>query len=136
MSCLSLLIPKLMVIGVSQCFPAMNMLYVGQFNPLNYSSLPFPSHPRYSAAFSTYHYVLYLHRCELFWFCWLSLSFPFPPPPISIVYSTISNILYLRCVYEHICFCVYIYLSDLFLNSASHKVSGCGQNVNKFIARM
>jgi hypothetical protein len=45
--------------GVSQCVPAMSILYFGQINPH-----PFPSIPHYSTAFNTYHYALYLLRCN------------------------------------------------------------------------
>jgi hypothetical protein len=46
---------------------------------------PLPSTHYYSAAFSTYHYVIYLHGCEVFQYCWLSFSFSFLPPSSSIV---------------------------------------------------
>jgi hypothetical protein len=45
---------------------------------LPYPFLPIPYY--FLPAFSTHHYVFYLHRCEVFWYCWLSFSFPFPPP--------------------------------------------------------
>jgi hypothetical protein len=81
-SCLSLLIPKSMVKGVSQCIPAVNVLYFGPFNPMHYSSLPLPSNPsHYSTTFNTYHYILYRHRCNVFQYCWLSLSIFFPSSP-------------------------------------------------------
>jgi hypothetical protein len=46
---------------------------------LLWSVLPFPLFsltsslppPHYSTAFNTYRYILYLHRCDLFWYCWL-----------------------------------------------------------------
>jgi hypothetical protein len=42
-SCLSLLIPKSMSKGISQCISAVNMLYFGWFNPFSLNpSLPFP----------------------------------------------------------------------------------------------
>jgi hypothetical protein len=54
-----LLIPKSMVKGVSQCIPAMSILYFGQFNPFLCSPLPLPSHPTiFSTAFNTYCYIL------------------------------------------------------------------------------
>jgi hypothetical protein len=80
--CLSLLILKSMFKGISQCFPAMSICYFGQFNPFHYSPLPFPTTPHYSTAFNIYHYILYLHRCYIFWYCWHSvILFSIPSSP-------------------------------------------------------
>jgi hypothetical protein len=72
-SCLSFLVPKSMFKEVSQCIPAASTLYFGQINPFHYSPLPFSPIPHYSTAFNTYHYIIYLHRCYTFWFCWCSI---------------------------------------------------------------
>jgi hypothetical protein len=45
---------------------------------------PFPSTPHFSTFFSTYHHILYLHRCYVLCYCWCSFSFPFPPSLSSI----------------------------------------------------
>jgi hypothetical protein len=41
----------------------------------------------------------------------LSFSFPFPPPPSSIVLLQ-THFTY-KFVYDQVCFCIYVYLSDL-----------------------
>jgi hypothetical protein len=51
---------------VSQCIPAVSMLYFDQFNPFCFFPLPFSPTPHYSTAFSTYCYVLCLHRYNAF----------------------------------------------------------------------
>jgi hypothetical protein len=71
---LSLLIPKSMFQGVSRCFHTVSTLHFGQFNPFHCSPLPFPPIPHYSTAFNTYCFILYLHRCNVFRYCWLSHS--------------------------------------------------------------
>jgi hypothetical protein len=68
----SLFIPKSMFKGVSQCIPAVNIFYLGRFNPsatLPYHFPPIPS--QYSTAFCTYHYDIYLQRCNASQYCLL-----------------------------------------------------------------
>jgi hypothetical protein len=79
-SCPLLFIPKSVFKGSSQCVPAMSILYFGPFNPFHCSPSSLPSHPHYSAAFSTHPYVLYLHKCDVLWYYWCSIilfSFPY-----------------------------------------------------------
>jgi hypothetical protein len=83
---LSLLIPKSMFKGVSQCTPTVNILHFDQFNHLCYSPLPHLSLPAYLAALSSCFYVFYLSRYEICWYCWLSLAFAFCPSLCSIVH--------------------------------------------------
>jgi hypothetical protein len=56
-----LLIFKLTFKGLSQCMPTVGVLYFSPFNPFHYSVLPLYLPPRFSVAFSTHPYVLYLH---------------------------------------------------------------------------
>jgi hypothetical protein len=51
---------------------------------------PIPLCPYYSTAFSVFHYIIYIHRCSIFWYHSLSfILFPFSPPLNSF---TITNI--------------------------------------------
>jgi hypothetical protein len=61
--CLSLLILNLMFKEVSQCISNVSILYFGPFKPSITLPYPFPPTPHFSTAFSTYSYILYLHRC-------------------------------------------------------------------------
>jgi hypothetical protein len=104
---------------VSWCIPAVNILNFGQFNPLCYSSLFFPSppHPHYSTAFNTSHYDHYLHRCNSFQYRWLSLfSFPFSFKCHRIVLLLQTCSTY-KCVYDHVyfwyIFILWIYLPNM-----------------------
>jgi hypothetical protein len=53
-SYLSVLIPKSMSKGISQCIPTANMLYFGQFNFFHYSLLFLPFHP---PLFNSFQYI-------------------------------------------------------------------------------
>jgi hypothetical protein len=79
----------------SWCIPAVNILNFGQYNPSATLPYPFSSTPYYSTAFNTYHYVFCLHRCNAFWYCWLSFSFPFPHPQVPQSSSAITNMFYI-----------------------------------------
>jgi hypothetical protein len=70
--CLSLLISKSMFKGVSWCIPAVSILYFCPFIPVHSSILPLPSRLPFSAAFNTYPYILYLHRCFVLWYWFFS----------------------------------------------------------------
>jgi hypothetical protein len=51
-----------------------SVLYFVQFNPFHYFPLSLPSSaPHYSTAFNTYHFILYLHRCNIFWYFYIGL---------------------------------------------------------------
>jgi hypothetical protein len=79
--------------GVSQCVPAVRILNYDLFNPLCYSPLPLSSFPHYSTAFSTYPYVLYLHRCNAFQYCWLCIIlFTLPSSPNAIKKKCVLHI--------------------------------------------
>jgi hypothetical protein len=84
-SCLLLLIPKSMFKGVSWCIPAVNRLNFGPFNPFHYPPLLLLFHPPLFNSFQYTSYIIYPQcRCNVFWYHWLSFSFPFPPPLSSI----------------------------------------------------
>jgi hypothetical protein len=69
--------------------------------------------PPYSKDFNTYCCILYLHRCNVFLHCSIIL-FSFPTSPefhrVVPVWQTCSTY---EFVYEHVWFCIYVYLSDL-----------------------
>jgi hypothetical protein len=67
--------------------------------------------PYYSTAFSTYLYILCLHRCNVFRYCWLLFSFPFPPPPNSIeLFYYYKHVLHLN-LYMIMFVLVYMFIS-------------------------
>jgi hypothetical protein len=82
--CLSLQNTKSMFKRVSQCIPAVNMLYFGQCN----SPLPLPSNPPLSDSFQ---YITFYHLLAQMWLIYFgivdsqSFSFPFLPLPSSTV---------------------------------------------------
>jgi hypothetical protein len=86
-SCLSFLIFKLMFKGVSQCIPAMRILYFGPFNPFHYSPLPLYLPPApiiqqpsvYILISSTFTDVMFYNISNA-----LAFSFPFPPSLSSV----------------------------------------------------
>jgi hypothetical protein len=89
-----------------------SLLYFDQFHPFHCSSLPLPSH----FPLNICPYILYLHRYFILRYCWHSiipLSFPSSPELHSVVPSlqTCSRYMF---VYDSVCFCVYVYLLDLF----------------------
>jgi hypothetical protein len=97
--------------GVSQCVPTVRLLYFGLINPFHCSPLAFYLPPPFFNSFQ-YIYILYLHRRYLLWYCWcfiILLSFPSFPKfhrvvPLLQICSTYEF------VYDHVCFCVYVYL--------------------------
>jgi hypothetical protein len=76
--------------------------------PLPLLSLPPPSHPPFSTAFSAHPCLLYLH---IFMVCnisdALSFSFPFSFPKFHRVDPLLQTS---EFVYDRACFCVYVYL--------------------------
>jgi hypothetical protein len=42
--------------------------------------------------FNSFQYVIYLHRCNIFKYCWLSFSFPFPTRQLAIFRESADNI--------------------------------------------
>jgi hypothetical protein len=88
--------------GVSWCIPTVSKLYFDSFKPFHYSSLPLLFHPSFSTAFSTYPYILYLHRSYVSWYCWGSIIlFSFPSPEFHSVVH-IANMFYIY-VYKWLC---------------------------------
>jgi hypothetical protein len=71
--------------------------------------------PPFSTAFSTHPHILFLHRCYVLRYCWCSVilfslpSFPefLRAVPLLLTCSTSEF------VYNHACFCAYVYLLDL-----------------------
>jgi hypothetical protein len=97
--------------GVSQCIPTVGVLYFGSFNPFHYSPLPLLSYP---PIFSTHPHILYLH---IWWYgdhCCSSILFSFPAfPEFCRVVSLLQTCSTYAFVYDHTCFCVYVYLLDV-----------------------
>jgi hypothetical protein len=108
-SSFSLSTTKSMFKGISQCIGAMKMLYFGQLKSLYYLPLSLPSATYYPAVFSTFCYVPYLCRCEVFWYCWLLVSFLTPSPWVPYVFPLLPTFSTCTCVFDHFWFCVYIY---------------------------
>jgi hypothetical protein len=111
---LSFFITKSIFKGVSWCIPTVHILYFGQFNSFHYSPLPFSPTSYYSTAFSTYCCILYLHPCNAFWYCLLSIilfSFPSSPEFHRIV-SLLQTCSTYNFVY-HVCF-VYLSFGSIF----------------------
>jgi hypothetical protein len=76
-------------------------------------SWSFPPNHYYSTAFSIYHYVIYLHRCNIFWYCLLSIIlFSFPSSPEFHSSSEFSIYAY---IYIYIYIFIYKCVYDLFL---------------------
>jgi hypothetical protein len=90
--------------GDSQCIPAVSILYFDLFNPFHYSLTALPLIPRFSTAFSTHPYILYLHILCNAILLMLYHSFTFPEfhriLPLSQICSTSEF------VYAHAYFCV------------------------------
>jgi hypothetical protein len=87
--------------------------YYSLFNSSPFIALlyPFPPTPYYSAAFGTYHYVIYLHRWNIFQYCWFSIIlFSVPSyPRFHRTVSLLQTCSTYKYVYDHVCFCVYIF---------------------------
>jgi hypothetical protein len=75
-------------------------------------SYPFPPIPHYSTAFNTYHYILYLGRCNTFQCFWLSyLSFP----ELHKHSSTIANMFYIYvCIWSCLFLCICLSFGSIF----------------------
>jgi hypothetical protein len=82
-----------------------SILYFAQFNPFCYSSISLPSNPHYLTDFNIYHYILYLDKCNVFQYHWLSYHSLFLSLLSWIPYSnsTITN-MFSICLYM-IVFC-------------------------------
>jgi hypothetical protein len=77
--------------------------------------IPFLPHPQFSTAVNIYPHIFYLHRYYVLWHCWCSIIL-FYFPSFSEFHRAVS--LLQTCstytfVYDHSCFCVYVYLLDL-----------------------
>jgi hypothetical protein len=76
-------------------------LWNNQFNPLHYSSLPFPFTPYYSVAFSAFHCAILLHRCNVFQYCSFSIilfsspSSPYCPQTVPLLETCVYLSIYL-----------------------------------------
>jgi hypothetical protein len=101
---------------VSQYISDVSMLYFGLFNPLHYSSLPFTSHPLF---FNSFKYIcLYSLPSQI-----LLISQYYGYSIIPIFFPSFLEfhrvvLLLLKCstyefVYDHVWFCVCVYLLDL-----------------------
>jgi hypothetical protein len=80
-SCLSLLIPKSVFKGVSQCIPAVGVLYFGLFNSFHYSPLLLLSH---SPLFNSFRYISLYHLPSQMLYILILLTiilFSFPSSP-------------------------------------------------------
>jgi hypothetical protein len=86
---------------------------------------PFPPTPHFSTAFNTYCCILYLCRCNVFWYCWTIIPFSFPSfPRFRGVAPLLQTCCTYKCVYDCVWFCIYVNLLDLpstyvFLNLAT-----------------
>jgi hypothetical protein len=96
--------------GVSQCVPTVGIICFGLFNPFHYSLLPLhlPHPPHFSTAFNTNPYILYLYVvCDIT----SALSFFFSSfPKFHRVVPLLQTCSTSEFVYDHTCFCVYVYL--------------------------
>jgi hypothetical protein len=97
---------------VSQCISAMNILNFGQFNAHCYSPLSLPSPHSHSTAFSIYTYILYLERCNTFWYCWFSMIFFSFPSSLNChrIVPLLQACLAYKYVYDHVCFYIHVHL--------------------------
>jgi hypothetical protein len=98
-SCLSFLIPKSVFKGVSWCIPDVNILYIGQFNPLYYSPLPFLPSP---LLFNSFQHILLSHlpaqiQCVSILLTIIVFSFP-----SSLKFQRVVPLLQLCSLYEHV----------------------------------
>jgi hypothetical protein len=90
------------------------LLWSIQSLPLH-SFTPLLPTPHFSTAFNTYPYTLYLHRCYALQYCWCStILFSIPSFPkfhrVVPLWQICSTSVF---VYDHVCFCVYVYILDL-----------------------
>jgi hypothetical protein len=104
-SCLSLLISKLRFRGVFQCIPAEVYFTLVCSTPSIALPTLWPS--IFSTAFNTYPYILFLRRCSI-------IPFPLTSFPefhrVVLLLQTCSMYMF---AYDHIWFCVHVYLLDL-----------------------
>jgi hypothetical protein len=110
--------------GVSQCMPTVDLLYFGPFNPFHYSSLTSlsPTPPIFEQLSihilisSTFTDLMFYNITDA-----LSFSFPFPFPKFNRVVPLFQTYSTYEFVYDHTCFCVYVYLLYLFsMNERKH----------------
>jgi hypothetical protein len=98
--------------GVSQCMPTVLVLYFGPLNLIHYSPLPlyfppsifqqFSIHILISSTFTSY--VMWCYWCSIILFSFLSL------PEFVGVVPLLHTCSASEFVYDHACFCVYVYL--------------------------
>jgi hypothetical protein len=114
-SCLSLLIFKLVFKGVSQCTPAVGVLYFGPFNPFHCSPLPLYLPPSIFQQLSVHILVSSTFTDVMFYDITDVLSFfSFPSfPQFHRVVPLLQTCSTSEFVYNHVCFYVYICLLDL-----------------------
>jgi hypothetical protein len=86
-----------------------------------------PSSPQFSIAFNTHLYILYLHRCCILWYYWCSvIPFSFPSfPEFHRVFPLLQTCSTYEFIYDHVCFCVYVYLLDLSSTYKTKKIVLC-----------
>jgi hypothetical protein len=107
-----LLIFKLMFKGVSQCMPAVGVLYFGPFNPFHYSPLPLYLPSPIFQQLSTHILISSTITSSGMWYYWCSIVL-FSFPSFSEFYwvvpllQTCSTFVF---AYDHACSCVYVYL--------------------------
>jgi hypothetical protein len=101
--------------GVSQCMPTVGTLYFGLFNPFHYSPLPLYLPPPIFQQLSIYILILSTSTSYVLWYYWCSIilfsfhSFPKFHRIVPLLKSCSTS----EFVYDHACFCVYVYLLDL-----------------------
>jgi hypothetical protein len=88
--------------------PTAGVLYFGLFNPSITLPYPFTSHPLTS--FNTHPYILYIHvLCYVILLITILFSFPSFPEFHGVV-PLLRTCSTSEFVYDHVCFCVYVYL--------------------------
>jgi hypothetical protein len=96
---------------VSQCIPAVSILYFGPFSPFHYSPLPLYLQAHFSTAFNTHPYILYLHLlwCVILLMCCLLFSFP-SFLKFHRVVPLLQTCSTSEFIHDRACFGVYVYL--------------------------
>jgi hypothetical protein len=98
--------------GVSQCMPTMGVLYFGSFNPYHYSILHLYLLSPIFQQFSLYILISSTFTCHVmqyYWGCIILFSFPSFPMfhrVLPLLHTSSTS----EFVYDHACFCVYVYL--------------------------
>jgi hypothetical protein len=102
--------------GISQCISTVDILYVGPFNPFHYSPLPLYLFPSIFQKFSMHTLISSTFTFYILQYYWCSIIlFPFPSfPKVHRVVPLLQTCSTYEFVYEHTCFCIYVYLLDLF----------------------